>query len=117
MKILEKGGYSNSSLFLSEPANNPQALKKDTSQIVFETYGFSEYCCSTSNQWNLLQYSSSNPQSNIGKSQSALIVDSGFSFSHILPIVDRKLLSESIKRINIGGKLLTNYLREIISYR
>jgi actin-related protein 6 len=31
--------------------------------------------------------------------------------------MDRKLINESIKRVNVGGKLLTNYLREIISFR
>jgi actin-related protein 6 len=85
LKLFEKGGYSNASLFLSAPPNNPETIKKDTSQIVFETYGFGEYCCTNSVQWNLLQYSSANPHSNIAKSQSALIVDSGFSFTHALP--------------------------------
>ena len=48
---------------------------------------------------------------------SCTIIDSGFSFTHILPFVDGKCIKKSVKRVNIGGKLLTNYLKEMVSYR
>jgi actin-related protein 6 len=41
----------------------------------------------------------------------------GHSFTHIVPYWGEKKLKHAITRLNIGGKLLTNYLKEIISYR
>ncbi|GMF28598.1 unnamed protein product [Phytophthora lilii] len=46
-----------------------------------------------------------------------LVVDSGFSFTHVVPVVDGKVFLPGVRRINVGGKLLTNYLKEIVSYR
>lgn len=44
-------------------------------------------------------------------------MDSGFSFTHIVPYIEGKKYLEGVRRVNIGGKFLTNYLRDIISYR
>ncbi|KPP69784.1 ARP6 actin-related protein 6-like [Scleropages formosus] len=46
-----------------------------------------------------------------------IVVDSGFSFTHITPYCRGKKMKDGICRINVGGKLLTNHLKEIISYR
>lgn len=46
-----------------------------------------------------------------------LVVDSGYSFTHIAPFYKGKIILEGIRRINVGGKHLTNHLKEIISYR
>ena len=63
-----------------------------------------------------------------------LIVDSGFSFTHIVPIMSRQIVWSAVKRsvlrcsckflqlitayrIDVGGKLLTNHLKELISFR
>lgn len=61
-------------------------------------------------------------------SECVLVVDSGFSFTHVIPIVSGKVIWSAVKRypslssrhsfrLNIGGKFLTNYLKEVISYR
>ena len=46
-----------------------------------------------------------------------LVVDCGFSMTSIVPTVHAQAIEKGIKRINIGGKLLTNLLKQIISYR
>lgn len=46
-----------------------------------------------------------------------LVVDSGFSFTHIVPVIDGRVFARGVKRVNVGGKLLTNYLKEIVSFR
>lgn len=45
------------------------------------------------------------------------VIDSGFSLTHIVPTVKARAVSNAIRRINVGGKLLTNILKELISYR
>ena len=63
-----------------------------------------------------------------------LIVDSGFSFTHVVPILNRRIFWSAVKRcayllralppnhlklprLDVGGKLLTNQLKELISFR
>mmetsp|Transcript_22179 Transcript_22179/g.33776 ORF Transcript_22179/g.33776 Transcript_22179/m.33776 type:complete len:737 (-) Transcript_22179:47-2257(-) len=45
------------------------------------------------------------------------VVDSGFSMTSIVPTVDTCAIECGIRRINVGGKLLTNLLKQTISYR
>ena len=51
------------------------------------------------------------------ESEFCLVVDTGYSFTHIAPFYRGKIILEGLLRINLGGKHLTNYLKEIISYR
>jgi len=51
------------------------------------------------------------------KSNYVLVIDSGFSFTHIVPFYQGKKLLDGMTRIDVGGKLLTNQLKSVISYR
>ncbi len=46
-----------------------------------------------------------------------VVVDCGFSFAHATPILDGKTVARGVRRLNLGGKSLTNYLKELVSYR
>lgn len=46
-----------------------------------------------------------------------MIVESGYSFTHIVPYILQKKFKPGILRVNVGGKILTNHLKEVISYR
>eukprot|EP00879_Flechtneria_rotunda_P029212 GHRR01031497.1.p1 GENE.GHRR01031497.1~~GHRR01031497.1.p1 ORF type:complete len:308 (+),score=128.15 GHRR01031497.1:281-1204(+) len=46
-----------------------------------------------------------------------LVVDAGFSACYVVPFYDGQLLSIGVKRLNLGGKALTNLLKETVSYR
>ena len=46
-----------------------------------------------------------------------LVVDIGFAAIHIVPIVADRVLARACKRVNIGGKMLTNILKETLSFR
>ena len=45
------------------------------------------------------------------------VLDVGFSFAHASPIFDGKVADHHVKRLNLGGRALTNYLKELVSYR
>ena len=47
----------------------------------------------------------------------AMVVDVGHSFTHATPFYDGCCLNYGIRRMGVGGKLLTNHLKEIVSYR
>lgn len=122
-------------LVMSRQPFTPVTLQTDTEQLVFEHFGFAEYCslsCAYLNFYNCFQPSSLSPSPSsassasspslalhelIRSSASALIVDSGFSFTNIIPVVNHRILPKGIKRVNIGGKALTNYLKETVSMR
>lgn len=45
------------------------------------------------------------------------MVDSGYSHTTVTPVYKGQPLQRAIRRLDIGGKLLTNYLKEIVSMR
>ena len=47
----------------------------------------------------------------------ALLVESSESATYITPYLQGQPVKEAIKRLDVGGKLLTNYLKEILSFR
>ncbi|KAI8329659.1 actin-related protein 6 [Chlamydoabsidia padenii] len=105
-------------LVMTEPLFNLAAIQEAYDQIIFEEYGF-ESCYRTTgpqlcayNDWHDLF---SDPKDSVP--DCALIVDSGYSFTHIIPFLKRKPITNAIRRINIGGKLLTNRLKETVSFR
>lgn len=46
-----------------------------------------------------------------------MVVEVGYSFSHCTPFFDDFKMNYAIKRLGVGGKMLTNYLRELVSFR
>lgn len=51
------------------------------------------------------------------RSEAALILDLGHSYTHVVPIWQGEVLWAGVKRLEIGGKLLNNFLKETISFR
>lgn len=102
-------------LVLSRPPFQPPTLQNDTNEMVFEYFNFASCMCCTAQAFSFASMMPINMQ--IGQTRTALVVDSGFSFTHIVPIVDGVIQQKAIRRINIAGKALTNYLKEIVSTR
>lgn len=46
-----------------------------------------------------------------------IMLDVGYSASHVIPVRDGQIVWEHVKRIDIGGKFLTNHLKHLISFR
>jgi actin-related protein 6 len=46
-----------------------------------------------------------------------LVIDSGYSHTTVTPVLQGRPLHPAIRRLDIGGKLLTNYLTRLISVR
>ncbi|KAG0175351.1 Actin- protein 6 [Apophysomyces sp. BC1015] len=114
LKIDTKG----SRLLITEPCFNLPVIQEAYDQIVFEEYEFTS--CYRSIAPQLCIYNDIAPL--FGDKPGsipdcALIVDSGFSFTHIVPFLKDKPIAKGIKRINVGGKLLTNQLKETVSFR
>lgn len=46
-----------------------------------------------------------------------MVIDSGYSHTTITPLLQGRPLQSAIKRLDVGGKVLTNYLTRLISLR
>jgi len=107
---------TNHSLVLTEAPCTPESLQNDMNEVVFEDFGFNSYIRRPAAWYSSYEFSCSPPpgtQCAVG----CLVVDSGFSFSHAVPFIANKCIKHACKRVNVGGKLLTNYLKEVVSYR
>ncbi|KAI7872701.1 actin-related protein 6 [Spinellus fusiger] len=107
-----------SRLLITEPCFNLPTIQDTYDQIIFEEYEFNACYRTIAPQlciFNDIATLFGDKQGSVP--DCAIIVDSGFSFTHIVPFLRGRPLSYAIKRINVGGKLLTNQLKETISFR
>ncbi|XP_066379704.1 actin-related protein 6-like [Miscanthus floridulus] len=106
---------TNSSLLLVEPLFNPPALQHATDELVFEEFGFNSLCVADGPSLVHLYEASRQPM--LFCAQCSLVVDCGFSFTHASPVLQNFTLNYGVQRMDLGGKALTNYLKELVSYR
>ncbi|KAH8822327.1 actin-domain-containing protein [Flagelloscypha sp. PMI_526] len=100
------------SLLITEPYFNLPKAQEVYDQFVFEEYEFQAYHRAT--PASFIQYGTlfGRPRPDC-----SVIVDCGFSFTHVVPILRKDIQWSSIIRIDTGGKLLTNHLKEVTSLR
>ncbi|PYI12078.1 actin family protein [Aspergillus sclerotiicarbonarius CBS 121057] len=112
-------------LLLTEAPNALPALQKNADEIVMEEWGFGGYlrCVGPSlNAWNDVQSLFGDPvvqeaNSVVAPRECLLVVDSGYSHTTVTPIYKGQPLQRAIRRLDLGGKHLTNYLKEMVSVR
>ncbi|MEE6480021.1 hypothetical protein FKM82_012432 [Ascaphus truei] len=104
--------FVDSNIIITEPYFNFSSIQESMNEILFEEYQFQAVLRVNAGALSAHRYFRDNPSE-----LCCIIVDSGYSFTHIVPYCRSKKKQEGIIRINVGGKLLTNHLKEIISYR
>lgn len=111
-KEMFKVDFADTSIIVTEPYFNFTSIQESMNEILFEEYQFQSVLRTNAGSLAAHQYFHTKPSE-----LCCLVVDSGFSFTHIVPHCRSRKMKEGIRRINVGGKLLTNHLKEIISYR
>ncbi|XVF88351.1 hypothetical protein PTKIN_Ptkin19aG0043900 [Pterospermum kingtungense] len=106
-----------SSLLLTEPLFSLPSIQRSTDELVFEDFGFNSLYVADSPSLVHLYEASRRPDGLISEAGCSLVVDCGFSFTHAAPVFQNCTLNYGVKRIDLGGKALTNYLKELVSYR
>ena len=104
--------FQDLNLIMTEPYFNFASIREGLSEILFEEYQFASIL--RTNPGDLSCYH--NKQQYIDE-ECCLVVDSGYSSTHIVPYIHGRRFKEAVTRIDVGGKLLTNHLKEIVSYR
>ncbi|KAI9910522.1 hypothetical protein PsorP6_010225 [Peronosclerospora sorghi] len=128
--ILNVQAPSEYSLIVTAPLLAPTVINEYMDQVIFEEQGFQSYARVSAAECCVLSYSEQceqkgrYPTTSLDKdslrfltSTCHLVVDSGFSFTHVVPLIDGRVYAPGVRRLNVSGKLLTNYLKEIVSYR
>ncbi|KAG8514023.1 Actin-related protein 6, partial [Galemys pyrenaicus] len=108
----QKVDFLDTNIIITEPYFNFTSIQESMNEILFEEYQFQAVLRVNAGALSAHRYFRDNPSE-----LCCIIVDSGYSFTHIVPYCRSKKKKEAIIRINVGGKLLTNHLKEIISYR
>ncbi|CAL1591942.1 unnamed protein product [Knipowitschia caucasica] len=104
--------FADTSIVITEPYFNFMSIQESMNEILFEEYQFQSVLRTNAGSLSAHHYFNTNP-----KELCCLVIDTGFSFTHIVPYCRSRKMKDGIRRINVGGKLLTNHLKEIISYR
>lgn len=104
--------FSDTCLIITEPYFNFVSMQETITEILFEDYKFHSILRINPGALSAYHYLKDKPSE-----LCCMVVDSGFSFTHIIPHIKGKKLRNATCRMDVGGKLLTNHLKEIISYR
>ncbi|KIX06882.1 uncharacterized protein Z518_04858 [Rhinocladiella mackenziei CBS 650.93] len=113
-------------LIFTEPPNAMPALQKNADEIIMEEWGFGGYSRvigPTLNAYNDLHplfeetpMDSTPPLADLPM-ECLLVIDSGYSHTTVTPLFNGRPLHRAIRRLDFGGKHLTNLLKEVISIR
>lgn len=102
--------FKESALLLTETPGSLPSASTNTDQIIFEEYEFAKY------RRVLPQVLAANATT--PSSQGKMVIDLGFGATHAVPVLDRVNASANgTIRLGVAGKLLTNYLKETVSFR
>ncbi|KAJ6574470.1 actin-related protein Arp6 [Mycena capillaripes] len=104
-----------STILITEPYFNLPKIQEVCDQFIFEEYEFQAQCRAT--PASLIPHGTLFDEPALPSPKSMLIVDSGFSFTHIVPLSEGKVIWSAVKRLDVGGKLMTNQLKELVSFR
>jgi actin-related protein len=112
--VLAIKDFGGRSLVVTEPLFNHEPLQDTMDELVFELYGFRDYYTTSSPVLSSFAYQCTAEGAG---AVASIVVDSGYSFTHSVPIFDGTKVNYAVKRLDVGGKLLTNYMKELVTYR
>ena len=102
---------SETPLLITEPIFNFNSIQEAMTEILYEEYDCDQVSIISGPDLAARNYYDKN------SALCCLVVDIGYSFTHVVPFIKEKKIKEAIRRIDVGGKILTNHLKEMISYR
>ena len=94
-------------IMLTEAAMNPKKNREQLVETMFETFGFQGVHCSI--QAVLTLYAQG--------LLTGVVVDSGDGVTHIVPVYEGFALPQSIRRLDVAGRHLTEYMIKLLQLR
>ncbi|CAH8853601.1 unnamed protein product [Trichobilharzia szidati] len=105
---------SDHNLIVTEPYFNFSSTKEAMNEVFFEDYQVAGLMRTNPAFLSAYKYRIESAQR---LSRYCMVIDSGYSFTHIVPMADGLVMKEFVMRLTVGGKILTNRLIEAVSYR
>lgn len=119
-KLLQGRRPENLGILLSEPYMNLVSMRERAMEMLLEDMKFTSVVMmypSTLAMYHLAKNAKEVARNVAMDAGIGVIIDAGFSYTHIVPTFDFRPIKRAIRRIDIGGKALTNYMKELVSYR
>jgi len=104
-------------LVLTEAPFNLPAIMAEQDDVIFDHFGFKSALICNPASLVLANHFARHPDGLDARARCGVVLDAGFSFAHATPIFDARVMRKGVRRVNLGGKALTNYLKELVSYR
>ena len=108
MQVATTGAH----LIMTEPLFNLPSIRRAALDIAFESFGFESFYSAPAPQFAVHKWAADNPDDPIAQSLSGVVLDAGYSFTHAVPIFDGRVQLAAVQRVRLGGKLLTNLMKE-----
>lgn len=104
-------------LLVTEPVCNLRSLSRQMDEVAFEKFGVASFCRAPAPSLALYRLRAKEEGKRRLSETYTCVVDVGYSHTTIVPFVEEAPVNYAIRRVQVGGKLLTNYLKEVVSYR
>ena len=104
---INKSDFKNRKLLITEAPNNPTKNKEKMAQILFEKIGIGFF--NIEPQAKMTLYCEGG--------ETGVVLDSGDGVTHVIPIAQNYLLQHQIKRLDIAGRHITNYLTRLMQIK
>lgn len=98
-------------LLLTEPLGVPVRVRHATDELCFELFSFPSYAFAPPQRLAAATTRVS------PSAVTALVLDTGFSATTAVPVVNGREVASAARRLSLGGKALTNLLKQIVSFR
>ncbi|KAJ2376539.1 Nuclear actin-protein involved in chromatin remodeling [Coemansia sp. RSA 2607] len=100
----------NQPIVMTEAVCTPYASRKHMSELMFECYNVPSVTYGIDSAWSYYK--------NTGSfSTDGLVVGSGNSTSHIMPIYDARMHTEQCRRINLGSDSMDDYMLKLLQLK
>lgn len=115
---------SETRLLLAEPPNSLPILQTQCDQMVFEEFGFASYHRGNGPSFNAYHdvqaiLRTPRPADAVAQlpAEILMLVDSGYSHTTVTPLLGGRPIHPAVRRLDVGGKLMTNHLTRLLSLR
>ncbi|XP_055625059.1 actin-related protein 5 [Toxorhynchites rutilus septentrionalis] len=95
-------------LLLSECVANPNHSRALMSELLFECYGIPGICYGID---SLFSYSLNSGM------EDGLIISCGYHTTHVIPVLNGKMVEENVRRINVGGFNMINFMHRLLQLK
>ncbi|KAJ2910624.1 Actin- protein 6 [Coemansia aciculifera] len=108
---------SSTNLVVSEPMFNFGQIQRSMDEIVFEEYRFASLVRAPATRLAAIGAGQAIYGDNGGEPECVLVVDIGHAFTYVVPYFQGRQISKGVRRVDVGGRMLTSYLKETVSFR